>query len=270
MQNITEKSDKSLSMDKRVLITGASSGLGKELAFLFAKDKYKLVLVARSAEKLEKIASDISKNYDSEVQIIVQDLSENDAAITLYNMCQNLEIQIDILINNAGFAYWGEFYKQGEDSIREMLNLMILNTTLITSLFGKDMKEKATGKIVQISSTSAFQAGPYMSTYFASKSYLVLLSEAIQIENKHPKIQIICPGAFHSDFEQKANMQNVIFFNRAGLPDSKEMAQKVYRFIDSKGKIYIPGFMNKLIVFMLRFFPRTIVHKVVGRLLSKK
>ncbi len=270
MTDITEKKVKSLSNNKWVLITGASSGLGKDLSYLFAKEKYNLVLIARSEDKLNEIALDLREKYNSEVEIIIQDLSEIGAPAKIFDWCQSASIQIDILVNNAGFAFWGNFYEQGDEAIAEMLNLMVVNTTLLTSIFGREMHKNSRGKIVQISSTAAFQAGPFMSTYFASKSYLLLLSEAIQIESKFPKIQIVCPGAFHSNFEDRSEMKDVLFFKRAGVPDSKQIADKIFSFIHSDREIYIPGFMNKMIVFLLRFSPRKLAHKIIAGFLSKK
>ncbi len=267
---LTDNDRKSLEMDKRVLITGASSGLGKELAILYARNNKNLVLVARSEEKLIDISNDIGDKYKVKVSFIAMDLGKSNSAQELFNHCQQLNYQIDILVNNAGFAYHGEFLKENVDNISEMINLMVLNTALLTRLFGHEMHVNSTGKILQISSTAAFQAGPYMAVYFAAKSFLLLLSEAIQFETKYPKIQIACPGAFHSNFEKRSKMQNNIFFRRPSLPDASEMAKKIYKFANSNKSVFVPGFQNKLLLFGIRFFPRRIVHWVISIFLSKK
>ncbi|QNL20497.1 SDR family NAD(P)-dependent oxidoreductase [Hyphobacterium sp. CCMP332] len=267
---LTNNDSKSLEMDKRVLITGASSGLGKELALLYAQKNRSLLLVARSKKKLEKISMDIGKRYNVKVAFIVMDLGKSDSAYELFKYCQKSNFQIDLLINNAGFAYRGEFLKEEIENISEMLYLMVLNTALLTRLFGHEMQKKSEGKIVQISSTAAFQAGPYMAVYFAAKSFLLLLSEAIQFETKYPKIQIACPGAFHSNFEKRSKMQDNIFFKRRGLPDAAEMAKKMFNFAASNKSIYVPGFRNNVILLLIRFFPRKVVHWVISIFLSKK
>jgi hypothetical protein len=271
MSRITENNDSGLQKKKIVLITGSGAGLGKELAMKFAKDGHNILLNARNEESLNRTRMEILEESDVFVDSIALDLSKQDAALKLKSFCDQKGYFVETLINNVGFAYWGDFFEQGVENMTAMINLHILNTTLLTRLFGEEMKMANEGRIVQIASTAAFQAGPYMATYFASKAYLLFLSEALQSEkSKLPFVQVVCPGAFNSDFKNKADMRNVFFFRRPGVPDSAQMAHKVYKRILSGKKVYVPGSMNNLILLMLRFFPRSVVSRVIAVFLFKK
>jgi hypothetical protein len=259
-----------LKSSKLVLITGASSGLGKELAKEFSSKSYNLFLIARNEERLNELANSLIKDHGIKVHVLSMDLALHDSAENLFNYCHTHGLNIDILVNNAGFGYWGKFIEQSPENLLEMLNLMVITTSKLTQLFARQMQSRGAGQIVQIVSTSAFQAGPYMASYFASKSYLLLLSEALQKEGmKYPKITIVCPGAFRSDFENQSNLSESKFFNIPGLPSSSEIAKVVTKGVLKNRKMIIPGFRNRLIIFLLRLFPRNTVHSVIAKLMAK-
>lgn len=263
--------DREFEIQKWVLITGASSGLGRELAYLYASDRHNLLLIARSEDKLKEICNDIETSYDVKAEFLIKDLSEADAADSIFSYCKSKDYQISILINNAGVGHWGRLLEQDESSFRSMLNMMVLNTSFLTFLFGREMEENEGGRIIQIASTAAFQSGPYMATYFSSKAYLLTLSESMQFEGyQKTKIQIVAPGVFRSGFAENAKMEKSKFFNQLGVPDVKDLAPKIYNKIKKGRRMIIPGFQNKMIILLLRFFPRFVVLKVISNLLKKR
>lgn len=271
MSRITENINSGLQKRDIVLITGGSSGLGRALALLFASDGYNLLLVSRDEGKLKQTRDSINQKFDVAVNILAMDLADQNAAKKLKTYCESKHYFVEILVNNAGFAYWGGFFKQSAENMAAMINLHILTSSLLTRFFGEDMRKAKRGKIVQIASTAAYQSGPYMATYFASKAYLLYLSEAIRSEKGAvPEVQVICPGAFNSEFKERAEMKEVFFFRRPGVPDTQAMAKKIYKKIRSGQPIYVPGFANNLILFLLRFFPRNIVNRVIALFLFKE
>ena len=177
-------------MKKIALITGASSGIGSEFARIFAAYGNSLVLVARNSEKLANLKDEIEKKFNVEVYIIVKDLSIENASEELYFEVQKLQLKIEFLINNAGFGNFGYFQETNWKKEKEMLNLNIIALTHLTKLFLRDMLKFKSGKILNVASTAAFQPGPLMSVYFASKAYVLHFSEAIHNEVKKSGISI--------------------------------------------------------------------------------
>ena len=164
------------------MITGASGGIGYELAKLFARDHYRLVLVARSADKLSQVASELEKQYGVTVKTIALDLADPSAPKFLFDQLQREGISVDILINNAGFGVLGEFAKMAEDEIQGQIRLNIAALTQLTRLFLPAMLARGSGKIMNVASTAAFQPGPLMAVYYASKAYVLSFSEALANE----------------------------------------------------------------------------------------
>jgi hypothetical protein len=255
-----------------VLITGASMGLGKELAKLYAASGQNLVLVSRNKNELNSLKTNLDNQYTIDVQVIVIDLAKSQAAKELYEIIETKELSISTLVNNAGFGYWGNFLEQSEENIDNMLHLHIHCVTQLTWLFGRQMIQNGSGRIVQIASTSAFQSGPYMATYFATKAYLLYLSEAVRAEVKSSllQIQIVCPGAFHSSFAKNGDMQQNVFFKYSFVPTVETVSKNIFRAIHANKKLIIPGWYNRLQVFLLRFTPRTWVNGIIASVLKPK
>lgn len=250
---------------KTALITGASSGIGKELAFVFARNNYDLVLVARRKERLEEIKETIKKEQSISIEIIEMDLANLDSAEKLYDEVAGRNI--NVLINNAGFGIYGDMNNIDIESEEKMLILNIITLTKLTRLFAKNMMSNQQGNIVNIASTAAFQAVPGMASYAASKAYVLNFSEAIayELEKFNIKVTTICPGATQTEFADVANINSKLF-NSA--PTAKELAEFTFREMH-KGKITsIHGVKNSIMTFASRFSPRKINTSIAARVMK--
>jgi len=250
-------------MSETVLITGASSGIGKELAIVYAANLYNLILVARSKNKLDDLKQELEKTNKIEVTNISLDLSNQDSAEELYGIVKEKKLQVDILINNAGFGLNGEFTEIDINSQTEMINLNMLTLTKLSNLFAKEMTVQNFGKIVNIASTAAFQPITNFAVYAATKAYVLSFSEAIAVELKSKNISItaICPGATESNFMDSAGVKKISMLS---IASSKQVAEFTYRAVNKEKIVAIHGFLNRLIVVAIRFTPRSIVRKLSG------
>ena len=253
---------------KTTLITGASSGIGKETAYVFAENSYNLILVARRKENLEIIKKDIESKHKVSVTIISMDLSKSESAENLYKEVSNKNLQVDVLINNAGFGISGDFKNTDMAWEESMLNLNIITLTKLTKLFVKDMIQNGGGNIINIASTAAFQGVPGFSTYAASKAYVLHFSEAIANELKKDKIQVtaICPGATKSEFADTAKAANKKVFNKA--PSSRDLGEFIFKSMKKNKTTAIHGFKNSFLTFMARFSPRKINTTIAAKIME--
>ena len=248
-------------INRTALITGASTGLGFELAQLFAQDHYNVVLVARNKLKLTQLADDLTRRYDIAAKVIEKDLSKSLAPIEIFEELQRSSIPIDILVNNAGIGIYGFF----EDSnLREQLDLLQLNIMTLTSLthlFLPGIKSRK-GKILNVSSTAAFQPGPLMGCYFASKAYALFFSEAIanELKNSGVTVTALCPGPTETNFQIRSGTQDIR--ESAIMMDAKAVALIGYRGLMKGKTVVVPGSLNKMLVFLVRFSPRNLVTQV--------
>ena len=238
----------------KVLITGASSGIGKDMARVMAKKADELVLVARNVEKLEEIKKELEK--DVKIEILSKDLSIEENCKEIHNQVQN----VDILINNAGFGDCGNFTKTSLEKDINMIKTNIIAYHILTKLYLTDMKEKNSGKILNVASIAGFMPGPLMATYYATKNYVVKLSEAIreEIKKEHSKVQIsiLCPGPVETNFNKVANVD---FHLREA--NSMDVAKYAIRKLE-KGKFYIvPGIDVKIAKFGAKILPTNIISK---------
>ena len=251
-------------MRNAVLITGASSGFGKEFARIFAKENYDLILVARSQDKLEALARELKETHDIFVKIIVMDLSDPKSAQKIYENVKDAQLQVEILINNAGFASYGEF--SALDLTEEVAQIQVNITTLtqLTKLFLPHMLEGKSGKILNVASTSAFLPGPLMAVYFATKAYVLSFTEALSEELKGTGVSAtaLCPGPSSTGFVKRAKLQKSRLF-AGSVMDASRVAKIGYTGLMRGKTIIIPGFQNKLQTEAPRFLPRWIVRKVV-------
>lgn len=256
-------------MTKTALITGAASGLGYELSLLLAKDAYDLILIDIDAEKLNAGKSEIQKNYDCKVNVLVKDLSKPDIAIDIMETLNG--VTIDVLVNNAGFGLFGTFSNTEWQRELDMLYLHIITTTHLTKLVLETMLQHGSGKILNMSSLAAFQPGPLMSIYYASKSYLLSFSEAIANELKGTgvSVTVMCPGPTKTAFQDVVSentSDNKISFNMA-CPS--EVALYGYRAMQKGKTIAIPGLFNKFLATIHRFVSRNMATKIVRNLQEK-
>ena len=238
----------------KVLITGASSGIGKDMARVMAKKADELVLVARNLEKLEEIKKELEK--DAKIEIISKDLSIEENCKEIHNQVQN----VDILINNAGFGDCGNFTKTNLEKDINMIKTNIIAYHILTKLYLTDMKEKNSGKILNVASIAGFMPGPLMATYYATKNYVVKLSEGIreELKKEHSKVQIsiLCPGPVETNFNKVANVD---FHLREA--NSMDVAKYAIRKLE-KGKFYIvPGIDVKIARFGAKILPANIISK---------
>ena len=245
----------------RALITGASSGIGRDMAKILSKKGYDLILVARDEEKMKELAKELKTN----VQIISMDLSIEENCVKLHDEIKD----IDILINNAGFGTCGEFTKT--DLVKEikMIKTNIIAYHILTKLYLKDMKEKNSGKILNVASISGFMPGPLMATYYSSKAYVVRLSESIRTElkkaNSKVQISILCPGPVNTNFNNVADVEFAI----KGLSSEYVAKYAIKKF--EKGKFYIiPGFSIKCARIAVKFAPSNLVSKITYKIQKRK
>lgn len=253
------------------LVTGAASGLGFELALLLAKDNYDLILADVDAEKLRKAKETITSEYPSEVQLIIKDLSRSNIAEQIFQDINGKPI--DVLINNAGFGIFGSFNDTDWQREMDMLNLHVMTTTHLTKLVLKGMVERGSGKILNMSSLAAFQPGPLMSLYYASKAYILSFSEAIANELKGTGVTVtcLCPGQTKTCFQDvvsngSQSLNNKIKFN---IGSAKEVAEYGYEAM-LKGKVVaIPGNINKFLSKLPRFVSRNTATAIIRKIQEK-
>ena len=238
----------------KVLITGASSGIGKDMAKIFAGKADELVLVARDTAKLEQVKEELEK--DTKIEIISKDLSIEENCKEIHNKVQN----VDILINNAGFGDCGNFTKTSLDKDINMIKTNVIAYHILTKLYLTDMKQKNSGKILNVASIAGFMPGPLMATYYATKNYVVKLSESIreELKKEHSKVQIsiLCPGPVETNFNKVANVD---FHLREA--DSMQVAKYAIEKLE-KGKFYIvPGIDVKIARLGAKILPANIISK---------
>jgi short-subunit dehydrogenase len=211
---------------KTALITGASLGIGLEMAKYAASLGHNLVLVARNQQNLQALAAQIQQQYKVAIKIIAADLSEMAQVQQVYNTCKAENIIVDMLINNAGFGDFGLFAESDWIKTNQMIQLNITSLTLMCRLFIPDMKARKTGYILNVASTAAFQPGPTMAVYYATKSYVLHFSEAIynELQGSGVSVTCLCPGATESGFQAAAAMENSALVKGKKLPTSKEVA----------------------------------------------
>lgn len=247
----------------KALITGASSGIGLDMARYLAQKKFELILVARDREKLEKI----QKTLPTKVTIIVADLSNEQKVKELYVL--NKRENIDILINNAGFGDFGYFTETDLNKELEMINTNIRAVHMLTKSFLRDMEERNSGYILNVASSAAFQPGPLMSTYYATKSYVYQLTEALYYEEKKKKsnvhLSVLCPGPIATNFNEVAGVKFAI------KPlSSKYVAKYAIDNLLAKKMLIIPGAKMKLAKFFSRFLSDRALLRITYRIQKKK
>lgn len=256
---------------KTALITGASSGIGLELAHLFAADGYRLVLLARNRNILRQVADDLQSRYSVEVRIAPKDLSHPAAPDELYQELQEAGLVLDVLVNNAGFGVAGAFQSTDWNTEAEIMQVNMVAATHLTKLFLSQIRARG-GKILNVASTAAFQPGPFMSVYYASKAYLLSFSEALaeELDGSGVTVTCLCPGPVKTNFQRRAYLEGTAMGNSPLTVDVRVVARLGYEGMRQGKRIVIPGWKNRVGVEMLRISPRAMVTKVVRRLQEKK
>jgi hypothetical protein len=250
-----------------VLITGASLGIGYELARLFAADKSNLVLVARNREKLDQLAAELRKAHGVEVRVLVKDLADPQSPRAIFDALAAENVRVDVVVNNAGFGAVGSVAELPLERQRDMVQVNIVALTHLTRLFLPGMIERGSGGILNVGSTAAFQPGPYMAVYYASKAYVLSFTEALAEELLGTGVRVTClaPGPTATGFAATANAEHRLLF-KLGTADAESVARAGYRGFRRGRSLVIPGLRNKLGTVAVRFTPRLLVRKVVKRL----
>jgi short-subunit dehydrogenase len=253
------------------LITGASGGIGYELAKLFAHDHYNVVLVARSAPKLTQFADELQRHFGISAKAIALDLSAPPAPQFLFDQLQREGIAVDILVNNAGYGRMGRFSDLSLVDNLGQIHLNVTSLTHLTKLFLAPMLELGSGKIMNVASTAGFQPGPMMAVYYATKAYVISFSEALanELSGTGVTVTCLCPGATDTGFQGRAGTANTLLFKKVRPMDAKTVARDGYRGLMAGKTLVISGFRNWLLAEATRFGPRKLVTAVSRKVMEK-
>ncbi len=245
-----------------VLITGASSGLGLELAQLFAAERSNLVLVARREQQLQTLAEQLRSQHNVDVRVLARDLSQPAAPQEIFDELTRQGIQIDVLVNNAGFGTRGPVAQLDVQRQLDMVQLNVKALTQLTLLFLPGMLARNQGGILNVASTAAFQPGPNVTVYYATKAFVLSFTEGLAEELRHTPLRItcFCPGPTHTGFAAVADMEKTSLF-KFGAMRADVVARTGYKGFRKGKTLVVPGFKNKLGTFMVRLVPRVVVRK---------
>jgi len=258
-------------MNPTALVTGASGGIGYELAKLFAKDHFNVVLVARSAPKLMQFADELQRQFSVSAKAVPLDLTAAPAPQFLFDQLQREGIIVDFLVNNAGYGVLGEFAKVPLEENLGQIQLNVTALTHLTKLFLGPMIERHSGKILNVASTAGFQPGPLMAVYYATKAYVILFSEALanELSGSGVTVTCLCPGATDTGFQGRAGVADTKLFRAIRPMDAKTVARDGYRGLMAGKTMVISGFRNWLLAESVRFSPRKLVTAVSRKVLDK-
>ena len=253
-------------MRETVLITGASSGIGKTFAFEYAGQGKNLILTARSKDKLDKIKKEIEKKFSVDVKVLIKDLAKENSAAELYRELKQNDLHVDILVNNAGFGTSGEFHKKEFAGQHDQIILNCLSLADLTYFIIKDMAEKNSGNIINIASTAAFQPVPYMAVYGATKAFVLSFSEALHQEYKNYGIKVtaVCPGATETSFFDTAGPVGMGMHRKA-----EEVVKTAVKAAGKKKLYVVDGVKNYGVTLLSRFLTRKKTAEISGKILKK-
>jgi len=246
------------------LVTGASGGIGLELARLFAADGHGLVLIARSRDKLSALAEELSGKHNVNARVLPADLARAEAPREIFEELRREGVSVDALVNNAGIGSYGLFAETDAKTELDLLQINVVALTHLTKLFLPQMIARRRGYVLNVASTAAFQPGPLMAVYYASKAYVLSLSEALANETSGTGVRVsaLCPGPTETGFVAAAGMVESKLFD-ANVMDARSVAVEGYRGMLSGKTIVIPGFRNRLLASGYRFAPRGLITKIV-------
>lgn len=251
------------------LITGASSGIGEELAELFARDKTNVILVARSGDKLQTLATRLQQTYGIRADVFTSDLSQPGAAQALFDQVTAAGLSVDCLVNNAGFGGMGYFDQMPLETHSRMILVNVLALTELTRLFIPGMVARRAGRILNIGSTASFQPGPNSAVYYATKAYVRSFSEGLQTELSGTGVTVtcLCPGPTKTNFGQHADMDQTPVFRFLAM-DVKPVALAGYRATLAGRTLVVPGIANKLLQLSSKYSHWGIVKQVMKHIMQ--
>jgi hypothetical protein len=258
--------------ERVALVTGASSGIGYELCKLLANDRIDLVLVARDIERLNRIADELGDATGIGVTTLRVDLADPGGPEKVWHAVQEAGLTVEYLINNAGFGNFGIFLDHGTEATLDLLQVNIHALTHLTALFLPGMVERRSGRVMNVASTAAFQAGPLMSTYYASKAYVLHFSEAIaeELEGKGVSVTALCPGPTVTEFHKRARMETSGLVTDRRSMTAEAVAEIGYQGMMRGKTLVIPGMSNKLLTLVVRLAPRKMIARFVHRMQEER
>lgn len=253
-----------------VLITGASSGIGRELAKLFAADGARLVLVARREQRLHELANELRRDHKTDSIVIAKDLADPAAPRELFDHLAAEQVEVDVLVNNAGFGALGRFIWLPPDRQTAMAQLNVVTLTELTRLFMQGMANRNRGGVLNVASTASFQPGPYMAVYYASKAYVRFLSEALAHEFRTTDITVscLCPGPTETEFGADSGMESTALF--WSTMTAERVAAIGYHGFRRGKRVIVPGLLNKIGAYAVRFTPPLLVRTLIGKIQHPK
>ena len=254
-------------MGMTAVVTGASGGFGYEFAKLLARDGYDLVLVARSGDKLKKIADGLSRRFGVTVRVFEKDLSEKDAAEEVFSFAAEKDPSPEILINNAGFGDYGSFAEGDYEKLTQMVDLNDRTLMQLTHLFLQPMIASGKGRILNVASIASFMPGPKMALYYATKAFVLSLTEGLAEELRGTGVTVtaLCPGPTDTGFVKRANMPGSRFSDIFRFTKPSGVARAGYRALMKGKTIEVPGALNYLASAGVRLLPRGLVRRIVYR-----
>jgi uncharacterized protein len=257
---------------KTALVTGASSGIGRELAKLLAREGHDLVLVARRREALEELARELAVKHGVAVRVIAKDLTAPDSTAEIFDELERERLSVDILVNNAGLGLHGRFW---ETDLARQLAVIQVNVVALTALTGRflpGMVARGRGRIVNVASTAAFQPGPYMAVYYATKAYVLSFSEALaqELSDTGVTVTALCPGPTVTEFQAAAGLEDTLLFRGPLVMNAAKVACVGWEGAKRGKRVVIPGLANRLLKETVRFSPRRLVTAAAGRMQKKR
>jgi hypothetical protein len=254
------------------LITGASTGIGREFAYLCAHSGYDVLLTARSQSRLEELASDVRQRTGRKAFPLPIDLADPASPRQLYNQVASLDVAVEVLINNAGFGLVGRFWELDEGEQMQMVQLNMGALTHLTRLFLPDFIARRRGYILNVASTAAFQPGPLMSVYYASKAYVVSFSEALHNEARDHgvKITCLCPGPTTTEFDKRSGASGTKLFKEGKAMSALSVAQIGWEALQTGKPLVVAGGLNALMAFLTRFAPRQLAASIARSMQEPK
>lgn len=254
---------------KTALVTGASAGIGVDLAHCFAKDGYDLILAARSEGALKEVASKIASDHGVKAAAIATDLAAEGAGAKLAADIRARGLKVDVLVNNAGYGHAGSFTSSDLKTQIGMVDLNVRALTELTYVFWDDMLKKGSGGVLNVASTAAFQPGPLMAVYYASKAYVLSFSEALWEEARGTgvKVSCLCPGPTVSKFRERAGTGKTRLARGAAMP-TMAVAKQGYQGFQKNSRVVVTGAKNAFQAGLVKFLPRETLLKIVRRVQS--
>jgi hypothetical protein len=252
--------------NKTALVTGASYGIGESFARRLAADGANLIITARSRDRLESLAAELRDRHRVRVTVIEADLARPDTAVEIFNFTQSARLQVDLLVNNAGFGLVGDFARQPREKLVEMIQVNVTALVELAHLYLQPMLERQSGAIINLASTASFQAVPYFGVYAATKAFILIFSESLWAECSGSNIRVLalCPGPTATHF------QNVAGTSHRRLPERMQTAEEVVEAglaaLAQRRSHVVSGFNNKLMVGIERFAPRDVVTRLAAKL----